>query len=735
MKDYDEVESLINEINNRIKSMDFSMFFTLQKSLDVFDSYNFDVNKDDLLLLKWAIDITNSTQDKDFISEVENKDLNSYSYEWLIFLSMNLLQKDIKKQKLSIMILNYLIGKEGFVEKYSDKIDNDISLYIRDKREKDNRKIRYDLLEILGKLKTNKGFYNIVNFIYEEGLSLVNEPKFSNYISKNIKNTKEFRWISELEETSNYVEPKAKLKPRVMTFALMEKSPKVNYQILSKLQEYNRDLYFGNMKNFSDLIANKLKNYEDYIKLMIILDYQCKDGNVKNKIKQYENENSGLIKAFIKVCDSDLLEGYYIKNIKKAYNKNDNLSIITILEEIEEPQIKSKCSLLIFERLIESDFEKLVSIWEYLSLDIENILRVKEKVLEMFIKKEIKLTEQNIGFANKIGLDPVILYNSIDDEDKKEYLLNIWYQSGEIGKITDIVKEKMTNKSNCLDDIKDAHDLLEKYGISNHGISVLIKIKSYTFISIELLELSIESEETIGRLNYLADQLNFYGLIDRFLMDELLHSELDKRILDYLFRRFMDTIDSDGLWQYCWNNIIEDFTNCSYGSSNGKMEIFFTYLVKSKQRIEWFLDIVDNANIDDEIYISILETLLVLMNKQNRIILQNKQEIDRKQDEILTSVGMTICKALSNMERTIINRSNDIENDILVENLKKLRRELKNVGIDTVENIENYGNTVEFDGNIHEDMKITSMERGVVDSLGIRINGKNILLSTLLNID
>ena len=266
-----------------------------------------------------------------------------------------------------------------------------------------------------------------------------------------------------------------------------------------------------------------------------------------NKIKQYEVENSMLIREFIKICDPSIIEDRYIKKINTAIADKDTSKIIDILEDLEEPEIKTKCSVLVFEALIKDEFENLIDIWEYLSLDIRSKIKLKEKASGLLTNKQIDLTEKNIDFINKLGLDPVILYSSIEDESRRKYLLDLWYQSNEMGKIVAIAKEKLTNEINCLDDIEEIYRLLEDHGINDHNLSLLIKLKAYMMVSIELIELDMSSEENIHRLNELADELSFYGLIDRFLMDEMLQRELDTRVVDYLFKRFIENADSDDL--------------------------------------------------------------------------------------------------------------------------------------------------------------------------------------------
>ncbi len=730
MEDYDDVDAMVGEINNRIENRDFRMLYTLAKNSALLDSYNINIDREDLMLLKWAINITESVDDDIFIAEIGKKDLSLYSDEWLYFVSINLLKMDLKGQRLAIIILNYIIDKEDLKSEYVNKIADDVSKHI-----KTDGEIRYGTLEILNRLKTTRGFYNVLDFIYGEGLELIRDDKFATYISEKVVYTREFQWISQIKSSSKYIEPNAKINPKAVTFALREKSPKANYQILNKIRKNNNSLYAEIMEGFIELIAKDLDEDEKYTRLMIVLDYKCKNKNVMNKIKQYEVENSMLIREFIKICDPSIIEDRYIKKINTAIADKDTSKIIDILEDLEEPEIKTKCSVLVFEALIKDEFENLIDICEYLSLDIRSKIKLKEKASGLLTNKQIDLTEKNIDFINKLGLDPVILYSSIEDESRRKYLLDLWYQSNEMGKIVAIAKEKLTNEINCLDDIEEIYRLLEDHGINDHNLSLLIKFKAYMMVSIELIELDMSSEENIHRLNELADELSFYGLIDRFLMDEMLQRELDTRVVDYLFKRFIENTDSDDLLVHYWNNIMADLANDRYASYNSKMGIFLGHLTASNRRIEWFLDIIDDANISRETYLSMLEALLILSSRQNRIIIQSRQEIDHMQNKILTQIGRGIGEALCSMERTIINRSTNTDNDILMENLKRLRRELKAVGIDTVEDIGNYGKMVKLNASIHEDLQLENMDEGVVDSLGVKVNDKIILLSTLLDIE
>ena len=225
-------------------------------------------------------------------------------------------------------------------------------------------------------------------------------------------------------------------------------------------------------------------------------------------------------------------------------------------------------------------------------------------------------------------------------------------------------------------------------------------------------------EESINKLNYLSEQLVSYGLVDRFLMDDLLQKELGRRIVDYIFGRFLNNVHSNELWAYYWDSIMKDLKNIQHNSSSGKVEMFFNYLAKSRMAIKWFLNTMNNTDMNPDIYINIIETILILLNKQNKIISQNEHEIGQIKAESLMVVGRAISKALGNIEKTIINRSNDVKNDILVENLKKLRRELKSIGIEPVENIDNYGMQVKFNNDIHKNTQALNQNEGIVDSLG-----------------
>lgn len=718
--DYKYLESLIEEINNRIKNQEIQTFITLARNIELLKSNKFNVDKKNIELIKWAID---STGDDKY------KDLEPYPTQWLTFLSLNLLQMDSSKQEISIMILNSILNRKDLISGERFEMGEQISLSV-----KKHKKIRDDLLGILGELETMGGFYNIMDIVEEEGFNVIKEDGFKAYISKAITDVEEFKWLTSLEKLEKYKHPSTDLNLKALIFALMGKAPKKNYELLKLLKSNNKDLYLQIMENIEEIIANNLEDSKKYIKLIIVLNYQPKNREVYNIVKEYEHKNLGAIKSFIDICDPNLLEKYYIEQIKEAISKNQN-NIVDLLKEIEETQIKNKCSYLVLESLIEKDFDELINIWDNLTLDIDSKIEFREKILKMINNKEIHLTKKNIAFVNKIGVEPATLYNSIDDEVNKLHLLDIWHQSNEFGKIVNIVREELIKNAKSLEDLKSIHELLEDYNISDSNVDLLIQIKAYSMISIELLELGIGSEDSIDRLDKLSNQLIFYRLVDRFLMDKLLQREIDKRIVDYLFRTFMDNVQSIELLEYYWDNIMEDMKGSHDSPNNWKLEIFFNHLTKSKNDIEWFLNIIDNTNIEYDICINIIETLLILVNKQNRVILQNQQEIDQVERKILTGVGKTIGKSLGNMEKAIVNRTKNIENDVLIENVKRFRRELKDIGIGTVEDIENYGKQVKFNNNLHENKQLTDLDEGIVDSLGIKINGENISLSTLLNID
>ena len=87
------------------------------------------------------------------------------------------------------------------------------------------------------------------------------------------------------------------------------------------------------------------------------------------------------------------------------------------------------------------------------------------------------------------------------------------------------------------------------------------------------------------------------------------------------------------------------------------------------------------------------------------------------------------------MEKAIVNGAVAKDGDVLIENMKKFRRVLKEIGIDTVEDIDNYGKMVKFDNTKHKNEKLINIEEGLVDSLGIKINNETIVLGTLLNVN
>ena len=729
MDNYNKKNDLIRIINKRLGKKEFKMFYTLAKSFELLDSYKFNVNKSNLSFLRWIINISESADDKKSTDKIMERDLKRYSEEWLIYVLIHLIEMVTEKQKNAIMILNYITEDKKIIRDYSDEIANGIIVHI-----KDNKNIRNDLFKILNKLETLNGFYDVIDIINEEGLYLIKDEIVMEYILNNLENTKEFSWLWKLSKSPQYINPPKDLKSKIVTLILKEKTPKYNFEILNKLKKYNNRLYSNIMEDFIEIIAKNIDDNDKYIKLIIVLNYKCNDKDMANKIRQYEEENSDIIKSFIKVCDSSLLDDYYIKEIESFISNKDISNTIKTLEKIEGIETKRNCSILIVEELIENDIEKLADVWSYLSLGVPSMLKFKERIYNMFSNREIHLTKKTIAFLNRIGLESVMLYEYMDNEFHRNCLLNIWYESGENGKIIKVMKEEIINEASSLKDLRNISNLLKQYNINDHNMSILIKIRAYTVISIELLELNIESEKIFNSLDNLTDQLIDYDLVERFLIDEILQRELDKRIVDYIYKRFLNKVDSYNIWEYYWDNILSDLNDSRSILPRGKMEMFFTHLTKSKDRIEWFLDLVDN-NINHEEYMNILEILLVLANKNNRIISQISHDKERTQYNTLKDIGISISKVLGNMEKAIVNGAVAKDGDVLIENMKKFRRVLKEIGIDTVEDIDNYGKMVKFDNTKHKNEKLINIEEGLVDSLGIKINNETIVLGTLLNVN
>ncbi len=722
-------EDLINEINQKIKLEDFKTFYTLAKNLKILDSHEFDVSKKELAFLKWIIDNLDLKQGNKISDKVIKEGIKEDSDNWLIFLSLNLLKLDPIKQNFAIAILNETIKRESIKNNYSDKLAEEISLRIIE-----NNTIRNDLFRILIKLDTSKGFYNVVKVIEKEGLKIIKNPNIVEYIDKNIKNTDEYIWFDEVKNFNKYINSKKQLNSKILTLIIRKKTIKEIYDLLVILKENNKKIYNNIMKDFVEFILNKIDD-ERYIKLIKILDYKCKDKKISNYIDEYYDKNIERMEILIKTLDPKLLEKQYVQKILLAIEEKDNKKIVKILNETEDIEIKKTCSISIIEQLEEDRLGDIIDLWDSLYLDIANKLSFREKLFVILSKKETVLTEGIITFADKVGVEPVELYKIIDDEEKKNYLLNQLYESDRRGTIINIIKDKVINQINCLEDIKYIDNLIERYNINDNNLLLLIKIKVYTFITLELLKLNVESEEAPIILNDLIDKLCDYDLIDRFLMDGLIRKELDNRAVDYIIRKLIENINSNDLLEIYWEDIVSDINNGKHINAKEKMDIFFGFLKKSRERIEWFLDIIDNTNTTKEINVNVFETLLILLNKDNRTILQNKKEMEMQQDQLLNDLVKEICNPLGTLEKTIINKNIDIENDTIIENIKKLRRGLESIGIGTVEDMENYGHAVEFDNTKHENNQFKNIQKGIVDSLGIRIKDNIIIPSTLLDID
>lgn len=726
---FEKPQEFIEVMNKELFVKDFKTYYTIALNSNIIKDYNFNVNQEEIDILKWSIELIKSKNNKLGL-EVDKRDLDLCSTEWLLFISDNLPNINEKGSRLSVILLNHIVANRELSESQSESIANNISLLINK-----NETIKYYVFETLKKLKTTKDIYNILEYSNQDP-SLLKDSNFQDYIEKKIEYSSEYRWIEEIEKNNNHIDSKELIVPKAIILALRKKSnPRTMYNILKIIKENNKSLYLDIINEISQLIDIKLNDEKKLIKLLIALNHIPEDKNVSKKIKDYESENQMVVKTFLEFIDPSLIEKHFINDIKTLIENNDTASLIDLLEKIDKQEIMQECSNYIFDILIENDIYTLIDIWDYLTLNVQRRLCIKDVIIEMIKNNEFQLIKQNIHFANKIDIDPLLLYKSIQNEDSEKTLLDIWYDSSEIGKITDILKEVIVNEVHCLEDTKNVYRVFKEYNITNNNIFNLIKIKAYTYIGIELLELDLESEDSKKILDYLASQLVYFNIVDRFLVDKFLQNELGNRKVNYLLGNILSAINTNELLKYYWSNIVNDLQENKHDYSQSKVDMFFAHITKSNKSIEYFLEILEDKDFEKSIYLVILEHLLLLSNKQNRLILQANQNMDRMNDEILTSIGSKISSSLSNLESTIINRSKNLSDDVLIENIKALRKSLSMIGVETIEDIENYGKEVDLDKDIHQNTQFEKMNKGMVDSLGIKVNGKNILLSSLLNVD
>lgn len=727
LEKHEPIDNLISLINNELKTWNIEIIETLSKDIKILEKYNINM-KDELSLIEKINDNFKSNNGHNINKEIIKKFFEQYSSEWLIKLSLMYIEKDDREQRFSILLLEEVVNRKDIDGDSLKELAKRI-IKIIDK----NKNLRNVLLKILIKLEISEGFDNVVKIIYTEGYSVLKNENLSDYLSKHIQETLEFKWLEKISISNEYIEPWNKLRIKLLVFILKDKSPKYSYEILKILKDNNEHLFKNIMKEFEEIIANKMDKNEKIIKLMIVFNYVCESKSALEEINKYKLEHEESLLVFMKQLDPNLLEKKYSAEINVFIKEKKYLKAIETINKIENEETKQSLTVSMINNLILSDFNTLIKLWEHFRLNITSKTNLMDTMKEKYFKREIKLTNEAINFADIIKIDSLKLYNLIDDEIQKEYLFKLWHKQGQVGKITEVIKGKIINGKNDLDEINNINDIMKKFHISDHKLIMLLRIKAYSLISIKLLEIQGVDSEAFELSNYIAGELSLYNLVDRFISDEGLHNEIDSRIVDYIIKLLMERNTSKEFLKYYWDKILATYNDSSL--SKDKMDLFLEHLAKSKENIEWFIDSVYRNNVPQEIYNDILETLLLLLNKGNRIKMQLNQEKENLEYEILGRIANNICNALSNIEKVIVNRLKDDKYDILFENMKKIRSSLMEVGINTVEDIDNYGVMIKFDSTKHKNEQLGNGETGIVDSLGVSINNKNILLGTLLNSD
>lgn len=726
---YNDRKVLIEEINKKIAQNDFSTMMLISKNPGVIEQYCIKLDAKILNLLTWFDKIKNENNTK---VEIEEENLNSYSNDWLIFLSNELLNRNVVDQKIGLMIFKYIARSRDINSEQTTTIINSMIIQIKNLN-KDTKDIVFNILKTLN---TTCGLYEILDYIFEKDITMLKNRRLSEYIFSVVELSNERIYIDELNVSISNVEEVKFLNAKVLTFLMINenRTNKENYNLLKRIKEFNdQSLFLDLMSCIEKVIKVGLDRNGKLILLVIISDYASGDANFIEKVEEYKAKNNVVIDIIIKQIAPELVEDTYTNTIKQALQIMDKDVIIRILKEFENKESKRNCSIDIVKQLMQNGFSLLPEIWNHLSMDPSSEMQYIKIIDEHLNFKKLNLTHSMIKFLNSIRYEPYWLYNYLELKEQKDFLLDLWHEIEENGKIALIVKKMVKDKIDSLDELGLYMGYLDKYCIKDQTVMVLIKIKAYMFICQKLLEIDVECEDAILHIDKIIGKLELFNLVDRFIKDELFHEELNKKIVDYITRKFLEGSYGNEAWEYYWESIIKELHKKNIVVSKTKIEIFFNSLIIESKRIEWFLDIIENKDFQREDYLYIIESLLILLSKLSRIIKQKSQENDNLSISIKNKIGKSISKQLSTLERTVISRSLNPTEDVLVDNVKRLRRALREVDIESVEEIDKLGLKVFYDNNKHENKQPIKLNDGIVDSLGIKINNDIILLGTLLN--
>lgn len=724
LNDYEDKDTLLEQVSFRLNSEDYNMYYAIVKDFRILDDFNFKVDRENILFLKWLLDNQNDNKYK--IKEYLSN-MNNISQDFIANIASKFLLREELKQEIAILLVEHLLSI-GMATNLKDKLSSNVIEVIIN-----NKKNRDDLLLLLFKMDPLQGMDMLIKIVEEVGYEILKNTKIRDLVKQRVLETNEYEWIISMQNRDGYYFPKFNLNKTIVTLILINESPKVIYTVLKLIEKNDHDLFNSVLVSFSNLVEIKYvesKDKDKFIKLLIVLDYQNRNEKVINLVNQFKEENIESLNQYRQIIDPDLLLKNYFELIEDLLSKNLYEETIKIQDEIENIEDKRKCSKLILDKLLVDDIYIIKDFWDKLSLDASTKLDFKRTLYGKLIGKDIVLNEDIIIFMNKLGFETMELIRITKEKEHIEFLLNYWKSIGDNGKIITYVREIVLKNSNSIDRIEDAKSILDKYNLNDRNMEILIKLKAYDLIVFDILEGDFNIN-TFNLADGMLNKLIYFNLEERFIEDKLIQNELDERFIDYILKYLIKAQSSEKMIKYFWNKIEDDFSQRRV-SFKGNLDVLLSEIIRSRENIETFLDVIENSEFSRSMYLEIIENLLYQSLKRNRINSQLMLEKVNQEEATLNKIGNSISNSLSNLEKALINRYKD-SNDVLIEIMKRFRQDLETVGIYPVESIENLGKIVDFDYTKHDQTHIIN-QKGIVDSIGVKVNDVTLSLSTLLNI-
>lgn len=726
-------KNIIISLNAGIESKDYSKLYFISMNKEFFNEL-INVNNDltpTLDSIKDFIGISNANYEGTQLENVISNYTKQYTIHQIIVNLNNTRYIMNFNEKILIKILSNF-NKLIPLYKSEDKI------LIKEFVLK-NIKIFLDHEKVMG-LNIIKNF-KITNKDIEILLEIYNKKKMNSNvnckiietISQNIFSTKENEIINNLlfsaeADNSHLQNNNTVIFATCLTTLVIDKVIKV----LNKIKKLDEAFYD---KIFCDLeYICIITDYEQkLLNLFCLDDFISRDKLIRKQVSNYKESNKREYEKLIEKYDHNKYISQIEKDLYEYVKDDDYINLKKRLSNYENRDYFNDILQTIANEILEENkLQLMLKLYKDNIFSVSMQMNYRGKFKNAILRNKELLYEEIIELIIDTNFDDLEIYLASNDNMRNIFLKH-WSNKGKTGKIIDIMRNVYIKDIKDVDDIRKIQNIINEYQINDKKINLELQIKCYNIIEEKIINLKPNDNDLNNKILELINLAEEFDIEERLIDDIFLLSKLDSDIEKKIYKLLLENSTSEKILIKYWSKIDRLIEEKKDYEIIKQLNVFIPCIIKDSKRIDWFLNMLDENDYDIKIMVLIQEVSLDFIRNKNLALNQLNTQILNIKMSTNGQIANSLKDSLTSLEKTIIRiENNNPDRDILINNLKELRKDLDEIGISTVESLNNYGQVVNFDIEKHEHMR-NIISSGIIESLGIKVGNTKYKLSCIKN--